>query len=343
MYIVGTVPTTPCHQPDSELRKPQTSILTATPDAIAEAAKVIRRGGLVAFPTETVYGLGADATNDNAIAAVFAAKGRPRFNPLIVHFADAKAAAAAVTFDERARRLTDAFWPGPLTLVLPRRDEAGISLLASAGLETLAVRVPSQPVARRFLAAAGRPVAAPSANRSSSISPTTAAHVAADLDGRIDLILDAGPCPVGLESTVVDLCTERPALLRPGGLAVEDIEAVVGRLAPPAGGPPKSPGMLSRHYAPDRPLRLNAAAAGPGEALLGFGAAAGATRNLSPSGDLTEAAANLFAMLRELDGGGFAAIAVSPIPRTGLGLAINDRLRRAATPAGAGNEGSPPC
>ena len=314
---------------------PQTPILTASPDTIAAAAQILKRGGLVAFPTETVYGLGADATNDQAIAAIFAAKGRPRFNPLIVHFRDIEAAAATVVFDRRARALAETFWPGPLTLVLPRQAASRVSLLASAGLETLAVRIPSQPVARQFLAAAGCPVAAPSANRSSSISPTTADHVAGDLDGRIDLILDGGPCPVGLESTVVDLSTERPALLRPGGLAVEEIEAVIGPLAPPTGGAPKSPGMLSRHYAPDRPVRLNAVAADPGEALLGFGPAAiGAVCNLSPRGDLKEAAANLFAMMRELDRGDFQAIAVSPIPRTGLGLAINDRLRRAATPAG---------
>lgn len=313
----------------------QTLILTASPDTIEEAAQVLKRGGLVAFPTETVYGLGADATNDRAIAAIFAAKGRPHFNPLIVHFRDVEAAAATVVFDHRARALADAFWPGPLTLVLPRHAACPISLLASAGLETLAVRVPSQPVARRFLAAAGCPVAAPSANRSSSISPTTAHHVAADLDGRIDVILDGGPCPVGLESTVVDLSTERPALLRPGGLAVEAIEAVIGPLAAPGAGVLKSPGMLSRHYAPDRPMRLNAASAAPGEALLGFGPTAiGATRNLSPGGDLKEAAANLFAMMRELDRDGFSAIAVSPIPLTGLGLAINDRLQRAAAPIG---------
>lgn len=326
------------------MNQTQTPILKTSPDSIDEAARVLKRGGLVAFPTETVYGLGADASNDHAIAAVFAAKGRPRFNPLIVHFPDAAAATAAVVFDRRAKALADAFWPGPMTLVLPRRDGAGISLLASAGLETLAVRVPCQPMARQFLAAAGCPVAAPSANRSSSISPTTAAHVAADLDGRIDLILDGGPCQVGLESTVIDLSTERPALLRPGGLAPEEIEAVIGPLAAPAiNGAPKSPGMLSRHYAPGRPVRLNAVAADPGEALLGFGpTAAGATRNLSPDGDLREAAANFFAMMRELDAGDFSAIAVSPIPQTGLGRAINDRLRRAATPAGRADEVSAP-
>lgn len=325
-------------RPDSELTQRQTSILKASPEAIHEAALALRRGGLVAFPTETVYGLGADATNDAAVAAIFAAKNRPQFNPLIVHFADADSAAAAVAFDGRARRLADAFWPGPLTLVLPRRAANGISLLVSAGLETVAVRVPGQPVARALLADAGLPIAAPSANRSFSVSPTTASHVAADLDGRIDLILDDGPCRLGLESTVVDLSTETPTLLRLGGLPVEDIEAVIGTLAAPTGSAPKSPGMLSRHYAPGRPLRLNATAAGPDEALLGFGPqATGATLNLSPRGSLEEAAANFFAMMRELDRGDFAAIAVSPIPQTGLGRAINDRLTRAATPPEEGS------
>jgi L-threonylcarbamoyladenylate synthase len=319
--------------PDSELTQRQTPILKASPEAVHEAALALRRGGLVAFPTETVYGLGADATNDAAVTAIFAAKNRPQFNPLIVHFADADSAAAAVAFDGRARRLADAFWPGPLTLVLPRQTANGISLLVSAGLETVAVRVPGQPVARALLADVGLPIAAPSANRSFSVSPTTASHVAADLDGRIDLILDDGPCPLGLESTVVDLSTETPTLLRLGGLPVEDIEAVIGTLAAPTGSAPKSPGMLSRHYAPGRPLRLNATAAGPDEALLGFGPQApGATLNLSPQGSLEEAAANFFAMIRELDRGDFAAIAVSPIPQIGLGRAINDRLTRAATP-----------
>ncbi len=313
----------------------QTPILKASPEAIHEAALALRNGGLVAFPTETVYGLGADATSDAAVAAIFAAKNRPQFNPLIVHFADADSAAAAVTFDERAHRLAGAFWPGPLTLVLPRRAANGISLLVSAGLETVAVRVPRQPVARALLAEAGIPVAAPSANRSFSVSPTRASHVAADLDGRIDLILDDGPCPVGLESTVIDLSTAAATLLRLGGLAVEAIEAVVGPLAAPTGDAPKSPGMLSRHYAPARPLRLNATAAAPDEALLGFGPQVlGATLNLSPRGSLEEAAANFFAMMRELDRSEFTAIAVSPIPLTGLGRAINDRLKRAATPQG---------
>ncbi len=337
LCMLHLLPTTRTHDgPDSTLTHRQTSILKASPEAIHEAAQALRRGGLVAFPTETVYGLGADATSDAAVAAIFAAKNRPQFNPLIVHFADAERAAAAVAFDERARTMAQAFWPGPLTLVLPRRAANGISLLVSAGLDTVAVRVPSQPVARALLVEAGLPVAAPSANRSFSVSPTTASHVAADLDGRIDLILDDGPCRLGLESTVVDLSTKASTLLRLGGLPVEDIEAVIGPLAPPTGGRPKSPGMLSRHYAPGRPVRLNAAEAGPDEALLGFGPhVPGATLNLSPRGNLAEAAANFFAMMRELDRGEFAAIAVSPIPQTGLGRAINDRLNRAATPQGA--------
>ncbi len=320
----------------------QTAIATADETSIAQAAAVLRAGGLVAFPTETVYGLGADATNDGAVAAIFAAKNRPGFNPLIVHFPNADAAAGAVRFDDRARLLARAFWPGALTLVLPRRAEAGVSLLASAGLDTLAVRVPSQPVAQALFAAAKVPVAAPSANRSTFISPTTARHVADDLRGRIDMILDDGPCPVGVESTVIDLSTPASALLRPGGVPAEDIEAIVGPLAAPGNGMPKSPGMLRRHYAPGRLVRLDADGAEPGEAYLGFGPDCdGATLNLSPAGDLTEAAANLFAMLRRLDNGHHSAIAVAPIPEAGLGRAINDRLRRAAAPDDTPEEVAP--
>jgi L-threonylcarbamoyladenylate synthase len=288
----------------SELTHRHTPILKASAEAVREAAAMLRTGGLVAFPTETVYGLGADATSDTAVAAIFAAKNRPQFNPLIVHFPDGERAAAAVAFNGSAEKLAEAFWPGPLTLVLPRRPASGISLLVSAGLETVAVRVPNQPIARAMLAEAGMPIAAPSANRSFSVSPTTAAHVAADLDGRIDLILDDGPCRLGLESTVIDLSTDRPTLLRLGGLPVERIEAITGPLAAPTGNAPKSPGMLSRHYAPGRPVRLNVTTVAPDEALLGFGPdAAGATLNLSPRGDLEEAAANFFAMMRELDRG----------------------------------------
>ena len=315
-----------------------TRIFPATADAIAEAAALIRQGRLVAFPTETVYGLGADATNDNAVAAVFAAKDRPRFNPLIVHFAETAAAAEAGDFDGRATDLARAFWPGALTLVLPRRAGCAVSLLVSAGLDTLAVRVPSHPVARSLLRAAGCPVAAPSANRAGLLSPTTAAHVAESLGGACAAIVDGGPCPVGVESTVVALGGGSAAVLRPGGVPVEDIEAVVGPLAAAeaAGKRPKSPGMLERHYAPGLPLRLNAVEARPGEALLAFGPGApGAALNLSPGGDVEEAAANLFAMIRALDRPRFQAIAVMPIPEEGLGRAINDRLRRAAVHDGS--------
>jgi L-threonylcarbamoyladenylate synthase len=302
-----------------------------TPEAIAEAAALIRRGELVAFPTETVYGLGADATSDTAVAAVFAAKGRPRFNPLIVHVSDLDAAEALASFDDRARFLAGKFWPGPLTLVLPRRAGSGLSLLVSAGLDTVAIRVPAHSLAQALLTAANRPIAAPSANPSGAVSPTTAAHVAETLGDRIATILDGGPCHVGVESTVVDLTGSSPVLLRPGGLATESIERFLGPLAPAGGGAPRSPGMLSRHYAPRLPLRLCAYTARPGEALLAFGPSAGdADLNLSLDGDVQEAAANLFAMLRTLDRPEFSAIAVTPVPERGLGRAINDRLRRAS-------------
>ena len=312
-------------------------VLTPVDESLAAAGARIRAGGLVAFPTETVYGLGADATSDAAVARIFAAKERPEFNPLIVHVRDRAAAEREAVFDDRARALADAFWPGPLSLVLPRRPDSRISLLVSAGLETLALRVPDHIVAAGLMAAAGRPIAAPSANRSGEPSPTTAGHVADSLDGRVDMILDGGPCPVGLESTVIDLGSGAAALLRPGGLAAEEIEAVIGALTTEPGedsAAPKSPGMSLRHYAPRATLRLNAGEARAGEALLAFGADAppedGAVRNLSVTGDLTEAAANFFAMLRALDRPGVAAIAVMPVPEQGLGLAINDRLRRAA-------------
>ncbi|HEX9568284.1 MAG TPA: L-threonylcarbamoyladenylate synthase [Rhodospirillales bacterium] len=318
----------------------RTPIVPADADHIAAAARAIRDGALVAFPTETVYGLGADATNDEAVAKVFAAKGRPKFNPLIVHVADVAQARAAVRFTAIAEKLAKAFWPGALTVVLPRKDER-ISLLVSAGLDTVAVRVPSHPVARALLAAARVPIAAPSANRAGRISPTAAGHVVFSLPGPDQggptMILDGGPCHVGIESTVVDLTADRPTLLRPGGVAAEKIEAVIGPLAlPDAAGAPKSPGMLERHYAPELPLRLDAASARPGEALLAFGPSAPEDAiNLSASGDLEEAAANLFAMLRAIDGPPFTAIAVMPVPDVGLGRAINDRLRRAArAPAG---------
>jgi L-threonylcarbamoyladenylate synthase len=309
-------------------------VVPATEASIAEAAAALRAGHLVAFPTETVYGLGADATNDRAVASIFAAKDRPRFNPLIAHVPDADAALALVRGDGRAARLAARFWPGPLTLVLPRADGCPVSLLATAGLETLAVRVPDHPVALALLRATGRPVAAPSANRSGSVSPTAAAHVAESLDGIPDMILDGGPCAVGVESTVIDLSGAQPVLLRPGGVPAEAIETIVGPLAAAGGGAPRAPGMLERHYAPRHPLRTDATAVRGDEALLAFGpralTGAAVTRNLSATGDVEEAAANLFAMLRELDRADVAGIAAMAVPETGLGRAINDRLRRAA-------------
>lgn len=317
----------------AEIRSP------LTPAAIAEAAALIRRGELVAFPTETVYGLGADATSDTAVAAVFAVKDRPRFNPLIVHVSDLDAAEALATFDDRARFLAGKFWPGPLTLVLPRRADSGLSLLVSAGLDTVAIRVPAHSLAQALLTAANRPIAAPSANFSGAVSPTTAAHVAEALGDRIAMVLDGGPCRVGIESTVVDLTGNSPVLLRPGGLAMESIERFLGPLTPAGGGAPRSPGMLSRHYAPRLPLRLCAYTAHPGEAMLAFGPGAeDADLNLSRDGDVQEAAANLFATLRTLDRQEFSAIAVMPVPERGLGRAINDRLRRAANRAEADDD-----
>jgi len=316
-----------------------------TPADLDRAAELLRAGKLVAFPTETVYGLGAVATDDRAVAAIFAAKERPRFNPLIVHVIDEAAARRLVVFNATAERLATRFWPGPLTLVLPRAADCAASLLASAGLDSLAVRVPAHPLPRALIRAVARPIAAPSANRSGRVSPTTAEHVLDELDGRIAAVLDGGACRVGLESTVLDLTTEAPRLLRPGGLAAEAIEEVVGPIE--CGGndaAPRSPGMLESHYAPTLPLRLEARKAEPGEALLAFGPRAprGAkeTRCLSRSGDLAEAAANLFAALRALDRPEFTAIAVMSIPEQGLGLAINDRLRRAAAPRQAARPGA---
>ncbi len=304
--------------------------ISALPDAIAEAAKVLADGGLVAFPTETVYGLGADATNGQAVAGIFAAKGRPLFNPLIVHVASLEDAARYGEFSAKALQLAKTFWPGALTLVLPRRADTRLSHLVSAGLDTVALRVPSHAVARQLLHLSGRPIAAPSANVSGSVSATTAAHVLESLNGKIDFILDGGPTMLGLESTVIGFENNRPILLRPGAIPREEIEALVGALAA-SDDTIRSPGQMESHYAPHAALRLNAAATRPGEKLLGFGDVPGASRNLSPRGDLKEAAANLFAMLRELDKDA-GLIAVSPIPQTGLGEAINDRLRRAAAP-----------
>ena len=314
--------------------------------AIERAAALLREGRLVAFPTETVYGLGADATDDRAVAAIFEAKGRPRFNPLIAHVPGLAEAEELVVFDDCARRAAERFWPGPLTLVLPRRPDCPVSLLTSAGLDTQAIRVPQHDTARRLLRAVGRPVAAPSANRSGRVSPTSAEHVREELGDRVAMILDGGPCQVGVESTVLDLTTGDPVLLRPGGATVEELVAVVGpvrRVDSEAAAAPKSPGLLSSHYAPSLPLRLGATGpVRPGEALLAFGPGAAPpgfaeTRWLSRSGDLAEAAAKLFASLRALDRPAeFSGIAAMPIPERGLGAAINDRLRRAAAPRPAG-------
>jgi len=305
-------------------------------EAIVRAAALLRAGRLVAFPTETVYGLGGDATNELAVADIFATKGRPRFNPLIVHVPDLAEAETYAVFNAPARRAAARFWPGPLTLVLPRRHGSGLSLLASAGLDTVAIRAPSHPAAQALLREAGRPIAAPSANRSGRVSPTEAAHVADELGDDVALILDDGPTPLGLESTVLDLSGEAPALLRPGAVTLEQLTELLGPIAAPGSSMAKSPGMLASHYAPSLPIRLDVIDARPGEALLAYGpdAPPGFAEMLwlSRSGDLAEAAANLFAMLRRLDQPSFSGIAVMPIPEHGLGRAINDRLRRAAAP-----------
>jgi L-threonylcarbamoyladenylate synthase len=304
---------------------------------IAAAAGALHRGELVGMPTETVYGLAADASNPDAVAAIFLAKGRPRFNPLIVHVGSLATAQTLAMMSPDAIRLAEAFWPGPLTLVMSRRAHTPIADLVTAGLDTIALRAPSHPVAQELLAAFGRPIAAPSANRSGHVTATTAAHVAADLGDKVACILDAGPTELGLESTIVDASSNAPRLLRPGAVTRERLEVALG--CPVAFGghdeaQPRAPGMLSSHYAPRAKLRLNVVDVAPGEALLAFGEPlppgakqAVAVRNLSPSGDLTEAAKNFFAALRELDGKA-AAIAAMPIPDGDLGEAINDRLRR---------------
>ncbi len=305
------------------------------PAALGRAAELLRQGRLVAFPTETVYGLGGDATSENAVAAIFAAKERPQFNPLIVHVPDLAAAENLAVFDARARNLARKFWPGPLTLVLKRAKDCPVALLACAGLDTLALRVPAHPLAQKLLRETGLPLAAPSANRSGHVSPTTAAHAMEELGGRIEAVLDGGPCPIGIESTILDLSESIPMLLRPGGMALEEVEKILGPIARArADGKIRAPGMTERHYAPSLPLRLNAASVAKTEALLAFGPKPlpGAARglSLSPTGDLQEAASRLFAALRELDRPEFSGIAVMPIPGQGLGLAINDRLARAA-------------
>ncbi|SFJ03518.1 L-threonylcarbamoyladenylate synthase [Jannaschia pohangensis] len=303
-------------------------------DDVDAAADILRRGGLVAFPTETVYGLGADATDGVAVARIFAAKGRPSFNPLIVHVTDVAAACVLARFDPMAEALAQAFWPGPLTLVLPLRDGHGLSPLVTAGLDTVAIRVPAAPLAQRLLQAVGRPVAAPSANPSGRVSPTRAAHVIAGLGDRVDAVLDGGPCGVGLESTI--LRSDPPTLLREGGLATEAIERITGALArDTTPGKVQAPGQLSSHYAPDLPVRLNVATPDPDAFMIGFGAIAGDV-SLSEDGDPVTAAARLFDVLHRADAlartAGKQRIDVAPIPEVGLGRAINDRLRRAAAP-----------
>jgi L-threonylcarbamoyladenylate synthase len=312
------------------------------------AARCLADGGLLAFPTETVYGLGADACNGEAVARLYEAKGRPAFNPLICHVRDLAAAERLGVLDAAGRRLAKAFWPGPLTLVVPKRPDCGVAELATAGLQTIALRVPDHPVAHAILAEFGKPVVAPSANRSGHVSPTTAAHVLADLNGRVDLIIDGGPTRVGLESTIV-ACLDRPVLLRPGGVPRAEIERALEHALPegPQEGPaagedgvvPTAPGQLASHYAPRARLRLDAGSVHAGESLLAFGPVlppgsvdAAGVLNLSVRGNLIEAAANLFSHLRALDAPGVTMIAVMRVPNQGLGEAINDRLRRAQAP-----------
>lgn len=325
----------------------------ASPAAIDRARDLILSGELVAIPTETVYGLAADATNDRAVARIYEVKGRPSFNPLIVHVSDIEMARLYADLPPLAEKIAAAFWPGPLTIVAPRKKDCGVSLLASAGLDTIALRAPHSRAAQALIRACGRPLAAPSANRSGSISPTTADHVRESLGERVRLIIDGGPCRVGVESTIIRISGDHAILLRPGGVARADVERAIGvRLESPEQGKVEAPGMLESHYAPDAPLRLNVEAPSSNEAYLGFGAftgaGAGAAFNLSESGDLAEAAANLFAGLRAADRAasstGLAGIAVAPVPMDGLGEAINDRLRRAAAPKPDDNvSGGPRC
>lgn len=323
-----------------------TCVLPATPEGLARAGALLRAGRLVAFPTETVYGLGADAANAEAVAAIYAAKERPRFNPLIAHYPDVADALRHGRFDAAALRLAHAFWPGPLTLVVPRGADCSVCDLASAGLDSVAMRVPSHPVARALLREAATPVAAPSANRSGRVSPTIAAHVLADLDGRIAAVIDGGETDVGVESTIVSCLGDRPVLLRPGGVTREALEAVLGHAIADApahhddadADAPVAPGQLASHYAPRAQVRLDARDIRRGEAALLFGQplpgaeGAAACVNLSVTGDLAQAAARLFSSLRALDRPDVTTIAVAPIPDAGLGEAINDRLRRAAAP-----------
>lgn len=337
---------------DKAAALPDFQVEEASPDAVHEAARVIRAGGLVAFPTETVYGLGADATNDQAVTNIFRLKERPEFNPLIVHVRDEIQAAEIVEFDDRAQELAHKFWPGALTLVLPRKQDAKLSLMVSAGLDTVAVRAPAHPVSQALLAEAGVPIAAPSANKSGYISPTQAVHVLMQFkDGQgLNMIIDGGPCPVGVESTILDLSGDTPTLLRPGGVALEDLQSVLGTVEVAEKhaekGGVSAPGQLQSHYAPSIPIRINVAPEDRemGESLLTFGPdmPRRAALNLSKAGDLGEAAANLFTMMRSLDMPGIRGIAVVPIPNEGLGRAINDRLRRAAAPKSGATLDGPP-
>lgn len=315
-------------------------IVTATPNTIAQAAQVLRDGGLVGLPTETVYGLAANALDGKAVAKIFAAKGRPSFNPIIVHVATKQDAEKIGVFSDDAHMIASALWPGPLTIIVPRKPDSGISELASAGLATIAIRIPSHETARAVIEAAGVPLAAPSANVSGTLSPTSAQHVAESLGDHVDLVLAGGASSIGLESTVLDLTGDTPVILRPGAVTPDDVMRVLGKkpaIDDGAHDKPKSPGQLLRHYAPATRLRLNAKAPEKNEAYLAFGPMMltrgkvdASVKNLSESGDLHEAAANLFAYLHALDKGGYRSIAVAPIPDEGLGLAINDRLRRAA-------------
>ena len=314
-------------KPDQEMR------IVKGKNGIKIAAAALRSGDLAAFPTETVYGLGADATSDTAVAGIYEAKGRPKFNPLIIHASDKDTLGSLVKWNNRAEILADAFWPGPLTLVLPRAAGCPVSLLASAGLDTLGVRLPSLELTRLLLQETEFPIAAPSANKSGHVSPTSAEHVATEFGEELPIILDGGRCKMGLESTVIDLTTNKSVLMRPGIISQERLQATIGAIdIATSCSPVISPGMMDRHYAPSKPLRLNALTAEDNEILLGFGPNTGSdVLNLSVNADLVEAASNLFSMLRELEQSDHQCIAVMPIPRLGLGAAINDRLKRAAT------------
>jgi L-threonylcarbamoyladenylate synthase len=316
--------------------------MTISKDEIRAAAELLRAGKLVAFPTETVYGLGADATNDAAVAAVYAAKGRPRFNPLISHVADVSKARELGRFNEDAARLAEAFWPGPLTVVVPRAQACPVSLLASAGLSSIAIRLPAHPVALALIREADRPIVGPSANPSGTISPTLASHVVSGLGSKVAMVLDGGPTHIGIESSVVKCMGGAPVLLRPGGLKKTDMETVLGKrllIEAMKAGRPDAPGQLEHHYAPRAKVILDVLRPRPDAGLLAFGPSvprhSGPVLNLSHGGDLQEAAANLFRMMHELDETGVETIAVMPIPNEGLGEAINDRLARAAAPATA--------